>query len=229
MPRRTRMYIPGFTYHIVQRGNNREACFLDEQGYKLYLDYLRQAMARYGTKLHAYCLMTNHVHLQVTPEHEDSISRTMKVVCSRYAQFVNKQYRRSGTLWEGRHKASAIDCARYLLKCYRYIELNPVTAHMVDRPEEYSWSSYHYNAWGDNSDILTPHPEYLALDARGAERRFAYRELFKVALADDDLHLIRRAIHYSMPCGSDRFLSQIEQKTGRPIGYMQRGRPRKIV
>ena len=147
MPGRARVYIPGFTYHIVQRGNNREACFFDKEGYMFYLDCLRQAMSRYGVKLHAYCLMTNHVHLLMTPEHSDSISRTMKVVCSRYAQFVNKQYNRSGTLWEGRHKASAVDSEQNLLKCYRYIELNPVTASMVDRPEEYPWSSHHYNAW----------------------------------------------------------------------------------
>jgi putative transposase len=137
VPRRARMYIPGFAYPIVQRGKNRGVCFFEEEHYRLYIRTMGEVLPRYGSILHAYCLMTNHVHLLIIPEHEDSISNLMKVVSSRYSQYINKKYERTGTLWEGRHKASAIDTESYLLKCYRYIELNPVVAHMVARPEEY--------------------------------------------------------------------------------------------
>jgi putative transposase len=149
MPRRTRNYIPGFPYHIVQRGNNREACFIESENYQYYLELWRQLSKRYGVKVHAYCLMTNHIHILVTPESKRSISDTMKVVGSRYAQYINLKYRRTGTLWEGRHRSSLVQSERYLLSCYRYIELNPVRAGMVSRPEEYRWSSYAINAWGD--------------------------------------------------------------------------------
>ena len=229
MPRRARMYLPGYTYHIVQRGNNREACFLGEENYQLYFELLRDILPRYGATLHAYCLMTNHVHLLMSPGNEESISNTMKVLASRYAYALNKTHKRSGTIWEGRHKASVVDSEAYLLKCYRYIELNPVAAGMVKRPEEYKWSSYHYNARGDASAVITPHEEYLRLGREPEERRHAYRELFKTNLSEQDLHAFRKAAHYSMPVGSDRFCEQIESKIGRSIGYAARGRPRKKV
>jgi putative transposase len=233
MPRRSRMYLPGFAYHIVQRGNNREACFLSEDCYQLYLELLKEQLSRYHVSLHAYCLMTNHTHLLMTPDCEQGISNVMKVVASRYAYFVNKQYKRSGTMWEGRHKSSAVDTVNYLLKCYRYIELNPVVACMVDRPEEYRWSSYQVNAWGDLSppnkaDFISPHIEYLQLGVDAEQRQHGYRELFKVNLAEEDLHAFRKAAHYSMPVGSDKFVTQIEAKTGRKIGYAKRGRPRSV-
>jgi len=154
MPRRARNYIAGFPYHIVQRGNNRKACFLEVENYQYYLE-----LEKYGVEVHAYCLMTNHVHFLVTPRESDSISSVFKVVGNRYAQYVNKRYEHTGTMWEGRHKASMVQSERYLLSCYRYIELNPVRAGMVESPEEYRWSSYGYNAWGNDSWLMS-HAEY---------------------------------------------------------------------
>jgi putative transposase len=148
MPRKTRMYLPGVPVHIVQRGNNRNACFFCEDDYRYYKQVLEEGMQRYGVALHAYCLMTNHVHLLMTPQWEDSISRVIQHLGRQYVQHVNKTYGRSGTLWEGRHKSSLVDAEHYLLSCYRYVELNPVTATMVKKPEEYPWSSYHFNALG---------------------------------------------------------------------------------
>ena len=141
MPRRARMYLPDLPYHIVQRGNNREACFIEPENYHYYLELWKEISSRYGTTVHAYCLMTNHVHILATPQEKTSISNTMKVVGSRYAQYINKKYKRTGTLWEGRHRSSLIQTEKYFLTCCRYIELNPVTANMVKRPEEYKWSS----------------------------------------------------------------------------------------
>jgi len=154
MPRRARQYIPQLPYHIVQRGNNREVCFIEPEYYQFYLELWQELSVKYQVAVHAYCLMTNHIHFLVTPATDDSISNTMKVVGSRYTQYINKKYKRTGTLWEGRHKSSLIQSERYLLTCYRYIELNSVRAGMVERPEEYKWSSYGIYAWGDSSWLI---------------------------------------------------------------------------
>ena len=189
------MYRTSLPYHIIQRGNNREACFNEPENYQFYLELWKELSIRYGVAVHAYCLMTNHVHFLVTPDDETAVSRTMKVVGSRYAQYVNKKYRRTGTLWEGRHRGSLVQAERYLLICMRYIECNPVRAQMVARPEEYRWSSYGANAWGD-STWLRPNAQYRGLGVTTSERAHAYRALFRTHVPDEDLHLIRKAAHY---------------------------------
>lgn len=224
MPRRPRSYIPGFPYHIVQRGNNREACFIEPENYERYLKLWCEVSRRYSVAVHAYCLMTNHIHFLATPAHATSLSNTLKVVGSRYAQYINKQYGRTGTLWEGRHRASLVQSERYLLACMRYIELNPVRAGMIARPEEYRWSSYGANAWSDAS-WLEPHDEYTRLGGTTEKRCYAYRELFSTHLGDKDLHLIRKAAHYCQPVGDDRFRRKIEEQYRIKLGYMRRGRP----
>ena len=224
MPRRSRMYLPGLPYHIVQRGNNREATFIEPENYLFYINLWQELSSRYGVAVHAYCLMTNHIHFLVTPKYSTSISNTMKSVGSRYAQYINKNYQRTGTLWEGRHRASLVQSERYLLTCMRYIELNPVRASMVGRPEEYQWSSYGMNAWGDVKWIQ-PHEEYMLLGQDFEKRCFAYRELFKHQLSEENLHLFRKAAHYSQPVGDERFRQQIEKQYGIKLGQMKRGRP----
>lgn len=227
MPRRKRMYLSGYTYHLVQRGNNREACFIEPENYEFYLELWKQCAGRYGVAVHAYCLMTNHVHFLVTPDEPDSISRATSVIGSRYAYYFNKIYKRTGTVWEGRHKASLVHSERYFLTCCRYIELNPVAAGMVLKPEQYRWSSYNVNAWGGKSS-LTPHPEYMKLGKDIESRCFAYRELFKRQLSDNDIHLIDRASDYCHSVGDSRFCLQIEKKYGISLGQCARGRPKKM-
>lgn len=222
------MYIPGLPYHIVQRGNNREACFVEPENYQYYLELWKECSQRYGVSVHAYCLMTNHVHFLVTPDSETAISRATSVIGSRYAYYFNKSCKRTGTLWEGRHKSSLVHSERYYLTCCRYIELNPVVANMVTKPEEYKWSSYLVNAWGRES-LIRYHDEYLKLGSDRASRCQAYRELFKAPLPDDDIHLIERASEYCQPVGDDRFREQIELKYGIKIGQMSRGRPKKEI
>jgi putative transposase len=224
MPRRARMYLPQHPYHIVQRGNNRDACFIEPENYQFYLELLKEAASRYGVFVHAYCLMTNHIHVLATPEEKTSISNTMKVVGSRYAQYINKKYKRTGTLWEGRHRSSLVQTKKYFLTCCRYIELNPVTASMVKRPEEYRWSSYHTNAWGDES-WLALHEEYIRLGKTKEQRCQNYRALFENHLDDSDISLIRKAAHYCQPVGDDRFKKAIENKYGIKLGQTRRGRP----
>ena len=145
MPRKQRPYLPGVPCHIISRGNNREACFYSDDDYLFYLECLADACKRYQVALHSYVLMTNHVHLLMTPATGTGLSQVMQSVGRRYVQYVNINYKRSGTLWEGRHKASLVDAKYYLLACYRYIELNPVRANMVAHPADYRWSSYRVN------------------------------------------------------------------------------------
>ena len=148
----------------------------------------------------------------------------MKVVGSRYAQYINKKYKRTGTLWEGRHRSSLVQTEKYFLTCCRYIELNPVTANMVKRPEEYQWSSYQTNAWGDDSWLVL-HDEYKRLGKTKEQRCQNYRSLFKHNLDDSDLSLIRKAAHYCQSVGDDRFKEAIEKKYGISLGQSHRGRP----
>ena len=225
MPRKPRMYLAGVPCHVVQRGNNRAACFFTDDDYAFYLDFLADACQRYRVDVHAYVLMTNHVHLLLTPQTIEGASRVMQSIGRRYVQYVNKQYHRSGTLWESRHKASLVDAEHYLLACYRYIELNPLTAGMVLHPGDYRWSSYGANAWGRGDDLVSPHPLYLDLGTDPSVRRSCYRQLFARHLSKDLVHEIRNSLDFSMPLGNDRFRQQIEQALGRSIGHAKRGRP----
>ena len=228
MPRRARMYIPSLPYHIVQRGNNREACFVEPENYQYYLGLWKENAKRYGISVHAYCLMTNHIHFLVTPHTEQSISKAMSVIGSRYAYYFNRSYKRTGTIWEGRHKSSLVQSERYLLTCMRYIELNPVVANMVSKPEEYKWSSYLVNAWGKES-ALVQHDEYLRLDKDKDRRGYAYRELFKHHLSEHEIHLIEKAEEYCQPVSDDGFRKQIESRYGIKLGKMKKGRPKKVA
>lgn len=230
MPRRARTYLPGYPYHIVQRGNNREACFISIPDYPFYLDLWAECANRYGISIHAWCLMTNHIHFLVTPDRADSISFATRVIGSRYARYFNQTYHRTGTLWEGRHKSSLVQSDRYFLTCMRYIELNPVAADMVKKPEHYRWSSYMTNAWG-NAGITTPHEEYLKLGTKDENRQLGYRELFRQAIDDGDIHSIESAVRYCRPTADNRFCEQISKRYGIEFPRASRGRPasRKLV
>lgn len=226
MPRRARMYLPEYPYHIVQRGNNRNACFVEPENYLFYLDLWQECSKRYGVAIHSYCLMTNHVHFLVTPEHEDSISFATKVIGSRYAQYFNKMHKRTGTLWEGRHKSSLVQSERYFLTCARYIELNPVVANMVKQPEQYEWSSYMCNAWG-NKGIVKPHQVYLNLGYNREDRQYAYRNLFAQPVDVQAVHVIEQAAQCNRPVGDSRFCEQITAQYGAVFPREVRGRPKK--
>lgn len=197
MPRRARLVLPDVPVHIIQRGNNRQACFFADDDYRFYLKHLSEQCEYAGCALHAYCLMTNHVHLLVTPERTDSLGVMMKGLGQRYVQYINRSYQRSGTLWEGRFKSCLTREASYVLACYRYIELNPVRAGMVEHPAEYLWSSYRSNAQGAESASVTlsRHTVYLGLGASDDARMLAYRGLFRSELEPSLVDEIRHATH----------------------------------
>jgi putative transposase len=159
MARLNRLCPVGIPQHIVQRGNNRQVCFNGDEDMAAYANWLKEFSVKFQVDIHAWVFMTNHVHLLATPRIENGISKMMQSLGRQYVRYFNYTYKRSGTLWEGRFKSCVIQSADYLLKCYRYIELNPVRASMVNYPDEYRWSSYHANALGVESALCTPHDE----------------------------------------------------------------------
>jgi putative transposase len=177
--------------------------------------------------VHAYVLMTNHVHLLVTPEAPENVSNLMKHVGQRYAQYVNRKHRRTGSLWEGRFRSSIVDSERYLLVCQRYIELNPVRAGMVRNPVAYPWSSYRANALGEPSTLIVPHPTFLALGEEDEARRARYRGLVSSGVGADDLEAIRTAAKGGHALGDDAFIAEMARVFGRPAAPRPAGRPRK--
>ncbi|GBE48985.1 transposase IS200 like protein [bacterium BMS3Bbin12] len=227
MPRKPRFYFPGIAAHVIQRGNCRQAVFFDAGDYGVYLKRLAEGANRHGCKVHAYCLMTNHVHLLVTPDVPGAISWTIQYVGRHYVPYINHTYGKTGTLWEGRHKGSIIASDDYLLACMRYIELNPVRAGMVGKPIDYRWSSYRTNATGHRDLVVTGHALYRELGRDPGSRQFAYRELFRNALEPDQVHNIQAAVQSGTPLGNDRFRGEIERTIGRKVGQARRGRPRK--
>lgn len=226
MPRRARISIAGIPWHIIQRGNNRSACFFADEDYQFYLHHLKEQAEKFGCKVHAYVLMTNHVHLLLTPENENSAAQLMKNLGQRYVQYINRSYRRSGTLWEGRFRSCLAQTEDYVLACYRYIELNPVRADMVNHPREYPWSSYRYNAEGRNNALITPHEEYLRLDKQALNRRKAYRDLFRAHVDGDIDNQIRSATNGNYVLGNGKFQEQIARMLGRRVTKGKAGRPK---
>ena len=222
MPRLRRYELTDLPQHVVQRGNNRQPTFFADADYVFYLECLRDAAKRYGCEIHAYVLMTNHIHLLVTPRKPLAIAKLLQSVGRRYVRYINYEYRRSGTLWEGRYKASLVNTQEYFLSCSRYIETNPVRADMVVDPRDYPWSSYRSNAWGEPSTLLTPHSEYTNLGSSEEERCRTYRELFRADLEASALQEIRDSVNQSRPLGSKRFQEQIEETLKRRL---QPGKP----
>jgi putative transposase len=226
MARKPRFSLPGVPLHVIQRGNNREPCFHAEDDYHRYLGDLKEALERNNCRLHAYVLMTNHAHLLLTPMSEHGVSHLMQDVGRKFVRYINYIYRRSGTLWEGRYKASLVDSETYLLTCMRYIELNPVRANMVAHPGEYRWSSYACNANGKDNALITPHPLYQQLGAYPASRQHAYRELFRLHMDHTIIHVIREALNQELVLGREDFKDRIEQMTKRQARPGRSGRPR---
>jgi len=227
MPRRARLLLPGVPLHIIQRGNNRQACFFAEEDYRFYLEWLAEHAKAKGCRIHAYVLMTNHVHLLLSSSRSEGAGSLMKALGQRYVQYVNRTYRRSGTLWEGRFRSCLTQEETYLMACQRYIELNPVRAGMVRHPADYSWSSYRTNAQGEYSELIKPHRLYKALGVDDAKRQAAYRQLFRPELDQDVVDAIRSATNGNYALGNERFAKHISTALGQRAVKGQAGRPRK--
>lgn len=227
MARLPRFVVPGQPQHVILRGNNRTEIFCADADYQFYLEKLQLACATHGCDLHAYVLMTTHVHLLITPHEEQSLAKTIQMLGRYYVQYYNNCYQRTGTLWEGRYKATLIDSETYLLTCMRYIELNPVRADMVAHPSEYPWSSYRYNALGQLNESLAQHPEYRRLGRTDEDRQAAYRQLFKHRIAEDSISEIREATNKAWVLGNDRFKRRIQMQLDRRVEPKAKGGDRK--
>lgn len=228
MPRKPRFIIPGVPVHIVQRGRSREPVFFDDSDYLAYLRWLQDGAKRYHCAIHAYVLMTNHIHILATPTDLQGIMRMMQYVGRQYVPYINHTYGTSGSIWEGRYKASLVHEESYLLTCMRYIELNPVRANMVRSPAHYRWSSYRFNGQGKSDELITPHPLYETLGASKPSRMSAYKALFKAHLDEDVLGDIRAAWQTGTPLGNDYFREKIEKKLNCKVGQARCGRPGKV-
>jgi len=225
MARLARYFVKDQPQHVIQRGNNREPIFAADDDYRFYLECLHEAADREGCLIHAYVLMTNHVHFLASPGSETSLPKTLQSVGRRYVHYFNYRYERTGTLWEGRYKATLIDSEQYLLTCMRYIELNAVRAGMVESPGDYLWSSYSANAVGEANRLITPHSLYRRLGRSAQTRQSAYRQLFRSRIGKADLALIREATNKAWVLGNDRFKEKVETLSGRRTQPKPRGRP----
>ena len=229
MARLPRYVLPGQPQHIIQRGNNRQVIFASDADFQFFRDAMVSASDQHGLAIHAYVWMGNHIHLLATPAHEQSISRVFQSVGRKYVQYFNATYKRTGTLWEGRYRATVVDSEHYLLTVMRYIELNPVRAGLAAHPRDYPWSSYARNAQaatGANSDWIKPHRQYLRIARSATARMSGYRALFKGAISTSELTQIRDCTHTGWALGGDKFKQEIETRTQRQASSKGVGRPR---
>jgi len=227
MPRKPRFFLPDIPAHIVQRGHSREPVFFEASDYYAYLGWLTEAAERYGCDIHAYVLMTNHIHILATPDSKQGISLMMQYTGRHYVPYINYTYGTTGSIWEGRYKSSLIHDEPYLLSCMRYIELNPVRANMVNNPSQYRWSSYRANAQGKASSVLTQHALYKNLGRSGQARIEAYKSLFTGHMDKEQHDVIQKAYQTGTPLGNDYFREKIERKLKCKVGQNRRGRPSK--
>lgn len=225
MPRRPRYDLPGIPQHVIQRGVDRQPVFFSDDDCLVYLDWLGEYARKRHIALHAYCLMTNHVHLLLSAPSVGTLGGLMQDIGRRYVPYVNRTYHRSSGLWQGRYQSSYVQSERYLLACMRYVELNPVRANMVKTPGEYRWSSYHTNALGEADKLVTPHSEYLALGASPEARQQAFRELFVSEIDEPAWLLIRAATQQGVLVADSRFAERVSQSLGQALTPRPRGWP----
>ena len=230
MPRNARIVITGYPHHIVQRGHNRQAVFISDDDYLFYLDNLREWKEKFGCKVYAYCLMTNHVHLIIDPgADERNLALLMKRVAGRQTRYVNKLAKRTGSLWEGRYKSSTISTNEYLLACCRYVELNPVRAGIVADPKDYRWSSYRSKIGKQKEEWLDFDPCYMGLAGNQKKRAERYREWVNGTILEGEWELIRQSLQRGQLTGSAQFVEEIENKIKKRVEFRGQGRPRKTV
>ena len=224
MARLPRYALPGMAQHVIQRGNNRSVVFRSNADYRFFRNCLREACAQHECVVHVYVLMPNHVHMLMTPATGSAIGKVMQSVGRRYVRRFNDAHGRTGTLWEGRYKATPVGTERHLWACQRYIELNPVRAGLVDAPAAYRWSSHRANAFGTPNALVTPHESYQALGSEPRARQAAYRTFFDEDLSDSTLAAIRDSTNGGWALGSQEFHDEIGALLTRRSRPATRGR-----
>ncbi len=227
MARQARTVIPGQAMHVMVRGNNREMLFYNEHDREVYLDWLRDAAKQYSCSVHAFALMPNHVHLLMTPQHEDSLAKTMQSLGRRYAQYFNQQHHRSGTIWEGRYRSSLID-PDYFLRCQRYIELNPVRTGFESAPQDSAWTSFTSHIGGNSEPWLVDHQHFWMLGNTPFERQMSWANFVKEGAPHWEDRQITESLIRSKPWVSDIYAKKLFKDRPEIAQIRHRGRPRKI-
>lgn len=220
MPRIARVVARGYPHHIIQRGNNREVVFFDDEDKERYLSLLKKYTEKWGSSILAYCLMSNHVHLLAKPSSEESLYKTMQGVTLCYSQYVNRKNKRTGRMWENRYHSCIVDQERYLWAVARYIEQNPVRAEIVKKAEEYIYSSARAHVKGIEDSVLGE-------DLFSKEQRGDYIQLLRTAITEEERDSVRYHTRTGRPFGEEEFVLQMEQKLKRPLTRRPRGRPKK--
>jgi putative transposase len=229
MARLPRLVIPNQPHHVIQRGNDRQAIFREAADYVAFLNWLREAARQFKVAVHAYVLMSNHVHLLASPSDQQGLSRMMQWVGRHYVPYFNHKYARAGTLWQGRFKATVIDSERYLMTCCRYIELNPVRAGMVAGPGDYPWSSYAHHIGLKSDPAVTDHALYWSLGNTPFQREAAYKALVEQGVSEEDVRALGEATSKGWALGSEQFKLSLEKLTQRRVRQVKRGRPTRQV
>ena len=228
MARQARIVIPGQAMHVMARGNNRQALFFNPADRRIYLDWLRDAAKEFGTAVHAFALMPNHIHCLLTPKHENSLAKTMQSLGRRYAQYCNQQQNHSGTIWEGRYRSSLID-ADHFLRCQRYLELNPVRAGFESSPAASSWTSYLSHTGEKVEPWLVDHPSFWALGNTPFERQLAWQHFVQEGAPHREDLEITEYLLKSKPWISRSTATQLFKNTLGAIEIRPRGRPKQGI
>ncbi|CAM3745471.1 transposase [Polynucleobacter antarcticus] len=226
MARQARIIILGQAMHVMVRGNNRETLFFNAADRRIYLDWLKEAAKQFACSVHAFVLMPNHVHLLITPQHGDSLAKTMQSLGRRYAQYFNQQHQRSGTIWEGRYRSSLID-PDYFLRCQRYIELNPVRAGFDSNPQLSNWTSFPSHIGGNAEPWLVDHQHFWSLGNTPFERQMTWAAFVKEGAPHWEDQQITEAINRSKPWVSDVFAKKLFKDNPAQVLIRRRGRPQK--
>jgi putative transposase len=225
MARLPRLTVPGYPHHVIQRGNNRQAIFASAGDYTMLLGLLAENAQKYRVAVHAYVLMTNHLHLLATPETADGLPLLMQAVGRRYVRAFNDAQGRTGTLWEGRYRSTLIQTDRYLLACMAYIDLNPVRAGLVTEPAAYGWSSHGHYIGLRNDKLITPHPLVWALGNTPFAREAAYAELVRAGISAEQQVALTRSALAGWALGDAEFVADLQKRTERRVLKAQAGRP----
>lgn len=227
MPRKPRFYLPDYPVHIVQRGHNKNNVFFEHEDYKAYLDWLQEGSEWYEVPIHAYALLPNEIHILASPPDKQAASRMMQYQGRRYVPYVNATYGKTGTIWQGRYKASLIDPDTYLINCMLYIESLAVRSGLSKSPGPYKWSSYKFNAQGKKNVLVTPQAAYNTLASNDKKRQQQYTALAKAGISDEVISDIHDAWQTGTPLGSEKFRKMVERRLKLKVGHARRGRPRK--
>ena len=227
MPRKPRFYLPNYPVHIVQRGHNKNNVFFENEDYKAYLEWLQEGSEWYEVLIHAYALLPNEIHILATPSDKESASRMMQYQGRCYVPYINNTYNKTGTIWQGRYKASLLDPETQLLNNMLHIENLPVREKLVKSAGAYKWSSYKFNAQGKKNALITAHDKYTERAKTDKTRLDKYTTLSKAGLADEVNSDIQDAWQTGTPLGSDKFKKMVERRLKIKVGHAKRGRPRK--